>query len=52
MSEFRCENGQCIDDKLRCDAKPDCVDATDEKHCGMMKSEKCSLMTKTYPCNI
>ena len=32
--EFRCNNSQCIDIELRCDAKIDCLDASDEGNCG------------------
>ncbi len=34
--QFRCNNGQCIDIDRRCDAHFDCIDFTDEFHCGKL----------------
>ena len=31
---FRCDTGQCIDYAKRCDNKDDCLDRSDEFHCG------------------
>ena len=35
-SEFRCDNGQCIDFRRKCDGRPDCSDSSDEYNCGKM----------------
>ena len=32
--DFTCENHQCIPGNLRCDAKYDCNDHSDELNCG------------------
>ena len=35
--QFKCSNGHCIDERLRCDSKYDCTDASDESNCpGLM----------------
>ena len=34
VSEFKCSNGNCIDDVKQCDGKDDCDDDTDELNCG------------------
>ncbi|XP_023310299.1 low-density lipoprotein receptor, partial [Anoplophora glabripennis] len=33
LSEFQCDDGACIDDRLRCDKLRDCRDGSDEKEC-------------------
>ena len=37
IEQFRCQDGQCIDEKLHCDGKRNCKDASDEMDgdCGM-----------------
>lgn len=32
--EFRCGNGQCINDILQCNGRCDCDDTSDENDCG------------------
>ncbi|XP_060608439.1 LDL receptor repeat-containing protein egg-1-like [Ruditapes philippinarum] len=47
-NEFRCENKQCIPSEKRCNAKPDCLDKSDEKNC-----ESCTnsfLCSGDYKC--
>lgn len=34
-SQFKCSNGECIDEFLRCDSRIDCKDGSDERECGM-----------------
>lgn len=34
LSEFRCEDGQCIPHTWRCDNSMDCADGSDEVNCG------------------
>ena len=36
--EFQCDDGTCIDDRLKCNQQYDCPDRTDEYDCG-----KCSI---------
>ena len=31
--EFQCSNGDCIDERERCDGKADCRDRSDESGC-------------------
>ena len=37
--EFRCNDGSCIDIRLRCDLRPDCRDESDEKDCQCTNNE-------------
>lgn len=32
--EFRCNTGECIDARRRCDRQRDCYDGSDEDGCG------------------
>ncbi|XP_074000092.1 putative vitellogenin receptor yl isoform X1 [Rhodnius prolixus] len=32
-NDFKCESGMCIPAEYKCDSKPDCDDASDEKQC-------------------
>ncbi|XP_034859751.1 low-density lipoprotein receptor-related protein 8-like [Mirounga leonina] len=41
--EFRCENGQCISNSLRCDGNRDCVDHSDEDGCPGASPLQCPL---------
>lgn len=31
--QFKCRNGQCIDERRKCDSHPDCADRSDEEGC-------------------
>ena len=31
--QFRCDSGQCVDGRRKCDGQPDCDDASDEHNC-------------------
>ncbi|KAI1283114.1 Basement membrane proteoglycan [Halotydeus destructor] len=33
-AEFMCRNGQCVDRRLQCDRRYDCMDRSDEENCG------------------
>lgn len=41
--EFRCKNGQCISNSLRCDGNRDCVDHSDEDGCPGAWPLRCPL---------
>ena len=32
-NEFTCKNGECIDNRYRCDGEVDCEDDSDEHNC-------------------
>ena len=32
--EFTCNNGECIDERRRCNSRVDCSDRSDEDGCG------------------
>lgn len=34
LSDFKCTNGDCIDQSRHCDGKSDCPDGFDELNCG------------------
>ncbi|XP_061122045.1 MAM and LDL-receptor class A domain-containing protein 1 isoform X2 [Syngnathus typhle] len=34
ITDFVCDGGRCVESHLRCDAKPDCGDRSDESDCG------------------
>jgi len=35
MGEFSCSDGECIDERLKCDDNYDCADGSDELDCGI-----------------
>ena len=37
-NEFTCKNGECILAKWKCDAEADCLDSSDEDHCGKIST--------------
>lgn len=42
--EYTCANGQCIDEKLRCNSVADCSDQSDEKNCVNGKKSRNPLL--------
>ena len=34
VSNFTCDNGECVDENDRCDGEDDCEDNSDENNCG------------------
>ena len=34
VSNFTCDNGECVDENDRCDGEDDCGDNSDENNCG------------------
>ncbi|XP_064165109.1 complement component C6 [Anguilla rostrata] len=43
-NRFECDNGRCIDPKLKCNSQNDCGDNSDERHCGRIKK----VCVRTY----
>ncbi|XP_045484331.1 low-density lipoprotein receptor-related protein 1B [Pieris rapae] len=43
--EFQCNNGECIRQEFRCDARVDCLDGSDEAGCGGMSTPAPVLTT-------
>lgn len=41
--EFQCSNGQCVDNRLRCNGRPDCSDYSDESNCVTTTEEPITL---------
>ena len=49
--QFACQDGGCIDIQRRCDSTYDCLDASDELHCGQRLISPQSNLTQvsSYP---
>ncbi|ENN77210.1 hypothetical protein YQE_06347, partial [Dendroctonus ponderosae] len=45
--EFQCSNGHCVDNRLRCNGRPDCSDYSDESNCVTTTQEPITLPPAT-----